>query len=245
MSWIRTLIALNKARKAKFQFDRVKKINDLGENVVNVDEKKLTKEMLGYFDDHSMDEVMNLSRIQVRASQKAERAKLELPKCDSLKAFMVAMNAAGKFGVNSPQAKKALEKYVFLLQIYALDLLVLVDDLKAVGKHLPKDRGIVMRMAGYTRALEKTFARAMRIPSVYGTAQNATFLGLLLNAEKYNGMLTAWNISLLNLEKKNTAHIRDVQEIIKLNKLWLVWATSSKSDQDGAMKKNAKAKKPK
>lgn len=245
MSWIKSIIALNKARKAKFQFDRVKKINDLGENVVNADEKKLTREMLGYFDDHTMDEVMNLSRTQVRATQKAEREKLVLPKCDSLRAFMLAMNAAGKFGVNSPQAKKALEKYVFLLQIYALDLLGLIDDLKAAGRPIPKDRILVKRMIGYNRVLENTFDRAMRIPSLLGTAQNATFLGLLLNAEKYGGMLTAWDNSLQKLEKKNTAHIREVQELIKLNKLWLIWATSSKSDKDGAMKKNVKAKKPK
>lgn len=242
MSWMN---ALKPLLDLKSTYDEVDKIRGYSKKIEKADPKKLKWDDLKYFNNKTMDRAIKAAREALKLSKAAEKKTLEWPKCDSLKVFGEALTASKNHGADSPQAKKAVQKYIGVLKTFDKDqtnmLAGLQKNLTVLTKKITKTEA----MRNYANVLQQAFMKCANIPSVNGTAQNAMFLSLSQDAGQFKGLATELGSSLKRLEKMNTAYIKECETRIKNNKLWISFASSGKAQADGALEKNKSSVKPK
>ncbi|MBL4806404.1 MAG: hypothetical protein JKY31_03850 [Rhodobacteraceae bacterium] len=245
MDWIPALHKLFRFKKYYDKLKKVKKNYDYSKKISKSDPNKLTWDDLKVFDNNTMNEATKLARELLKRTKAAEKVKLTWPKCDSFKAFMVAVKTADKFGIDSPETKRALEQYLYVLMKFNYDLVVLKSELKAQKPDFKRNIQVALEFEKYSDTLYKAFWVAAQVPSIYGTTQNAMFFALSEDAIQYGSLVSRIASSFQRLEKQNLGYLKDCEAMIKQNKAWIDWAASSYIANEGALKKNRKAKKPK
>ena len=242
MSWMTTLKTLLDLKSA---YDEVDKIRKYSKKIEGADPAKLKWDDLKFFNNKTMDKATKGVRDALKQSKAAEKATLVWPTCDSLKIFVDAAKAREKYGKDSPQAKKGLEKYRAVLKTYDSDLTALLAGLTKNKAALAAKITKTEAVRDYAGVLEDGFLKCAQIPSLGGTAQNAMFFSLSQDALQFKGVASSLAGSLKRLEKQNNTYISECKTLIKDNKDWITWSNSGKTEPDAALDKNIKSKKPK
>lgn len=242
MSWMKTLKILLDLKSA---YDEVDKIRKYSKKIEKADPKKLEWDDLKFFSNKTMDKATKGAREALKLSKAAEKATLVWPKCDSFKVFVEAANAQSKYGKDSPQAKKALQKYIGVLKTFDSDLTTMLAGLQKNSAALAKKITKTEALRDYAGVLQESFMKCAKIPSLTGTAQNAMFFSLSQDAMQFKGLASSLVSSLKRLDKMNAAYIKECKTRLKNNKVWIDWASSGKTQADGALEKNTKSVKPK
>ena len=245
MSWLSALEAIFKARKIKVHYDKVKKVYDYSKKIEKADPKKLSWDDLKFFTNKQMTESTKAARDALKLAQAAEKTSLEWPVSKSLTLFLDACKLAEKHGANSKQAQTALKKYTGELKAYDKALKQMLAGLKSSSGELTSNLALAEALQEYAGVLNKAFMKCAAVPALGGTAQNAMFFSLAQDAVQYRGVAGSLATSLKKLQKKNADYLKECQERTKTNQAWITWASNSKAQEDGALKKNTKATLPK
>jgi len=186
-----------------------------------------------------------MARDAKAAVDKALKAELVYPTSGTLKAFIALMKISQKHKVGSPQFEAGKKVYIAAIKTYDKDLKATLASLKSEDTKLADNLKLATALRDYAAVLEKAFMKCAQIPSGISTAQNAMFFSLSQDALQYKGIMNGVVSTTQKLVTKNKGYIKDVEAKIKENADWLVWAQSGSPNQDGNLKKNEKATKPK
>jgi hypothetical protein len=243
MSWMTKLKILLDLQSA---YDEVDKVRAYSKKIEKTDPKKLKWDDLKIFSNKTMDKAKKAIKETLKKAKDAEKAiLLDWPDNLSRRAFAIYKKEFLKSGKVTPKTKKALKMYQLTLKIYDQDLKRLLIQLQNTSKKIAIKIKKSEGLRRYADTLEKAFMQCSKIPSLTGTVQNAVFFGLARDAAQYGGSASDLVSIFQRLDKKNTTYIVETRRLIKVNKLWMIWAAGDQIENQDSIRKNEKAKIPK
>ncbi len=242
MSW---LTALKLVLDLNSAYDEVDKVRKYSKKLEKADPKNLSWDDLKFFSNKTMDKARKAIKETLKKARKAEKAALEWPESLSARAFDIYAKEFQKSGKDSQKTRNALKTYQLALKAFDQDLNRLLASLKAMDKKIAKRQQKADALVKYADLLEQAFMTCAKIPSLTGTAQNAMFFGLSQDAMMFGSTAGDVSASIQRLAKRNAGFIREVNDRIKANRLWMTWANGEKIAQESNLKKNSTAKTPK
>ena len=223
MNWIAALDAFFKAKDVYGKLAEVKKLNDYAKKVSS--KKSLDWDDLKYFKNPVMEKALKNAKSAVAAADAALKVKVDWPDSGSLAKFAAALKAAGQYGHDSPQAKKAVEAYRKCLVDYDKVLTGLVKDMTTRQKQLKDNLKLAKMLEEYGRTLHDAFMTCAKIPMGFSTAPQAEFFSLSQDAQNFAGHMNSLASRTQKLIDRNAKAMTEGNQLIKDNKAWIDWAS--------------------
>jgi len=235
--------AINGLRDAKSHADTWNQWFTAGKKLKS--KKTLTPEDFGFVKSGVVDKEIASLRAAIKALKGIDSGNYTLPKVNSLKLFVAAMNAGSKHGPNSAQAARATLAYASCLRTYEKRLKGDYDRFAGWQRSLGAEKAQATAIRDYAKALEQGFlAFAAAAP---GDVDKAS----LFRISTQCGTAKVLAGALIDAQSAAISHVgKDMAKLataIETNRSWIrmaeTWTATPPSTE--TMKKNQKADRPK
>ncbi len=176
--------------------------------------------------------------------QAAEKENPEWPDDYTLLFFKSMLRAADKSGTNSTAFKNSKKNYENKCKFYGKELAKLLARLTLRRVGIDKNRKLAQNMSEYCTELSKVFLKISNIPSKITTGEQYEWLALSESSIELKGYAASSIAALGRIKTANEKAIKTCKKNQRQNQLWIKWITSSKPEEEGAIKKNLKSAKP-
>lgn len=242
MSWARTIAAL---LKFKIATDKLKKTHTASRKIAKADASDLEWKDIKFLSDPFMELALRNAQQALTKANLAKRAKFELPRNTAQRDFGKALKDAEKKGPDHKHTLASLEVYAYNLKRYCKELDTMASELFHFEDQLMEKADLSQAHSDYGDRLHDAFMVCAKVPDPKGTMQNAKFLALANDAMSYKSTMSTVAGIYRDLAKEAKDHFKALHEEMDNRWAWIEWAESAKSKEEGALKKNKSAKKPK
>ena len=225
-------------------YSEIEGVRNYAKKVEKADPQNLTWDDVKFFSNPVMEKALKAAKTEKIKAKAVESAKLEMPPCDSLAAWLAASKALAKYGKDSKQFKDAMKKYIAILKAYDKALGDKITELGGISVEMVTRKTSATTLAKYAGILQDAFLKCASIPSL-SNSQNAMFFSLSQDCKNFKVLANDLAGRYQNIFSKSRTHTSTLQTEKKNNLEWIKFAEKDVFSDAKVMSKNTKAVRPK
>ncbi len=244
MNWMQAVDALFKVKSIVDAGKQCKDIADYAQKIDTVKKGKQSWDELKPISNSTMTKATAKIRKADAEVDAALKGEMKWPDMGTMQSFLGILHSIDKYGEDSPKTKAAVTTYKVLLVAWEGALKATIIGLEARSGDIAHRAAQAKALRDYAHVVEKACLDACRIPSIVGTAPQASMFALSQDLSQFGGIAGDVHRKYIKLGAKNAELIAEGKTILSDNKSWIGWAKSQAPFKPGNVKRNLKAKHP-
>lgn len=244
--WMKAMETLQKVKDVKDKLDDVEKVRTLGENLLKKKQDKLEPKDFKLFANEDLGGVTTAIDKVVQSLDKIGAQKWEPPEPEGTdEAYGKMLKAAYDSGdKDSKEVKKAAATWGKLCSVFRDQMIKASVPIRVAKAELPTRLAAAVTGANVATKLEAVLEKCMKIPTPGGTAQQAEFFEMYVQAGEIVAGFSKIESRLIEIQKTNLGAYDELKEMMEQNDKWIAYAAKASGQTKEQLAKNAKAKVP-